>query len=384
MKQSDILYIKSYLTTYYHRSYDKLFGMIKKPEMREWAILNIDGKMIRHLHIPSLDSFRDLLSNYIPKGLYHSASYYEHPSEDMDLKHRLKTDVIFDLDADHMPRVEIKEVYKCKNEECGEYGDREKCVICGDATKKIIVVDDVVIDSVKKELKRLVKTLYDILGIEESMTKVFFSGLRGFHIHIEDGPLLDMDDIERINLKDFITLDDVDISLVRDENAFLLSRLIEELPILLKEVSDIELKTVLKKIDELKDDRKKVFLFIKDLRSDEELLAKLNHFITSSLGIGVDPAVLTDLSRLIRAPLSLHGRSGLIKIPVKPSNVDDVSIIGEAMPTNVKCKVYIHYLPQIVWGGEEYGPFYREYTLLPESLAIYMVNLGLGESLSIP
>ena len=384
MKQSDMLYIKSYLTTYYHRTYDKLYNMIKRPEEREWAVLNIDGRMIRHIHIPTLDDFKDLLSNYTPRGLYYSASYYEHPSEDMDLKHRLETDVIFDLDADHMPRVKIKEVYKCKNEACGEYGETERCMVCGGDTKKIVFVDDEVIESVKRELKRLISTLYNILDIEESMSKVFFSGLRGFHIHIEEGPLLEMDDLERIGLKDFLTLDGIDISLVRDENSYLLIRLIEELPTLLADAPDMELKVVLKRFNELKENRKEIFQFLKDLRNDRELLDKLNKFVSSRLGIGVDPAVLTDLSRLIRAPLSIHGRSGLVKIPVEPSKIDDIVVIREAMPTNVKCKVYIHYLPQIVWGGEEYGPFYRESTTLPESLAIYAVNLGLGESLSIP
>jgi len=384
MKKSDLHYIKSYLTAYYHRTYGKLYISIKKPEEREWAVLDIDGKMVRHLHITSLEVFRDLISSYTPKGLYHSASYYEHPSEDMNLKHRLATDVIFDLDADHMPRVKVKEVFRCKNEACGEYGESKICRVCGSDTKKIVIVDDEVIEYVKHELKRLLSTLYNLLGIEESTTKIFFSGLRGFHIHIEEGPLLEMDDLERIGLKDFLTLDGIDLSLIRDENAYILNMLTEELPKLLDEASDWELKAVLKRLDELKDNKGEMLKFLKAMRDDRELLTKLNKFISSNLGIGVDPAVLTDLSRLIRAPLSIHGRSGLVKIPIEPPRLDDIAVIADAMPTNVKCKVYIHYLPPIVWGGEEYGPFYREYITLPESLAIYTVNLGLGESLSIP
>lgn len=384
MKPSDIIYIRSYLTAYYHRTYNSLYNMVKRPDEREWAVLNIDGKMIRHIHIPTLNDFKSLLSSYIPIGLYYSASYYEHPSEEMNLKHRLETDVIFDLDADHIKRVKIKEIYKCKNDACGEYGETDRCMVCGGGTKKIVFVDDEVIESVKKELKRLISTLNDVLDIEESIAKIFFSGLRGFHIHIEEGPLLRMDDLERIGIKDLLTLDGIDLSLIRDENSYLLMKLIEELPTLLSDAEDEELKMVLKRLNELKEDRKKVFLFLKDLRSDKELLDKLNNFVSSRLGIGIDPAVLTDLSRLIRAPLSIHGKSGLTKIPIELSRIDDIIVILEAMPTNVKCKVYIYYLPKIVWGGEEYGPFYREYAALPESLAIYVVNLGLGESLSIP
>lgn len=384
MKQSDILYIKSYLSTYYVRTFDKIYNLVKEPEKREWAVLNIDDRMIRHINISNLEDFRSTVSNYTPKGLYHSASYYESPGEEMDQKYRLSTDIIFDLDADHIPRVDVVKIYKCTNISCGEYGEKEKCRICGSEAKKIIFVDDDTINPVVKELKKLLSVLQESLGVNESSTRIFFSGLRGFHIHIEEGPLLELGDIERINLKDFFTLDGLDLSSIRDKNAYLVIKLVDEAQKLLETVNNQELKTFLMEIDKLKDDRKELYRLLKDFGKDKELLKKFNDFISSELGIGIDPAVLTDLSRLIRAPLSIHGKSGLIKLPITNDALDKISVIKEAMPTNVKCKVYVYYLPRIKWGGEEYGPFYNETIVLPEPLAVYIVNLRIGESLSIP
>lgn len=384
MKKSDILYIKNYLSAYYIRTHEKIYNMVKEPEKREWAILSIDGKMIRHISIPNLRDFKSKLSNYIPKGVYYSASYYEYPGNAMDQKYRLKTDVIFDLDADHIPRVNVVRIFRCTNRSCGEFGEKEKCVICGSETKEIVFVDDNVVNSMIKELNYLLSILKETLGIDEFLIRIYFSGLRGFHVHIEDGPLLELDDIERISLKDFFTLDSLDLSSIRDENAYLVVKLIDELQNLLGEVETRELKAILMEIDKLKNDRKGLYRFLRSLDRDKELLRKFNDFISSKLGIGIDPAVITDLSRLIRAPYSIHGKSGLIKLPVTLEVLEKTSIIKEAMPTNVKCKVHVYYLPRIKWGGEEYGPFFNETTILPESLAIYIVNLKIGESLSIP
>ncbi len=44
-----------------------------------------------------------MLAETVPSDVYHSCAYYENPDFDMDKKGWIGADLVFDIDADHIP-----------------------------------------------------------------------------------------------------------------------------------------------------------------------------------------------------------------------------------------------------------------------------------------
>ena len=76
---------------------------------REWGMLGWGGKMMqRHLAFRSEGELQARLAHEAPAHVYHSVAYYAHPSAGkMNEKQWQAADLIFDLDADHLPEMEL-------------------------------------------------------------------------------------------------------------------------------------------------------------------------------------------------------------------------------------------------------------------------------------
>ena len=72
---------------------------------REWGFLGWSGKLMnRHQSFRSKKDLQSYLSKYGPKHAYHSVAYYSIPNAPtMKDKSWQGADLIFDLDADHIP-----------------------------------------------------------------------------------------------------------------------------------------------------------------------------------------------------------------------------------------------------------------------------------------
>ncbi len=76
---------------------------------REWGMLGWGGKLMqRHLAFRSEGGLQAKLAREAPMHVYHSVAYYAHPSAGkMNEKQWQAADLIFDLDADHLPEMEL-------------------------------------------------------------------------------------------------------------------------------------------------------------------------------------------------------------------------------------------------------------------------------------
>src|SRR3972149_10616836 len=71
---------------------------------REFAFFLFKERiMVRHRSVASLSGLRALLCEAKPSDVYHSCAYYENPEADMEKKGWLGADLVFDIDADHIP-----------------------------------------------------------------------------------------------------------------------------------------------------------------------------------------------------------------------------------------------------------------------------------------
>jgi len=92
---------------------------------REFGFIFFGGEgMARHLSFEDQVKLNEFLKREVPLHAYFSSAYYKDPSaEDMDSKTWLGADLVFDIDADHIPT-------SCKLEH-----DLWLCLDCGYSSK---------------------------------------------------------------------------------------------------------------------------------------------------------------------------------------------------------------------------------------------------------
>ena len=75
---------------------------------REWGFLSWRGGIMnRHVKFKSTKEISDYLARVAPAHCYHSVAYYEDPGKNTMIDKQWQgADLIFDLDADHLPEME--------------------------------------------------------------------------------------------------------------------------------------------------------------------------------------------------------------------------------------------------------------------------------------
>jgi len=145
---------------------------------REWGYVPwTEGPgetMVRHRSLLDMGSLSDFLERERPKHVYFSAGRYDAPSANtMSDKTWRSSDLVFDLDADHLPSVTLGE---------DSYG--EMLAKCKDA------------------LLRLLDFLERDFGFEE--LTVVFSGGRGYHVHVRDENIQTLERDSRREIVDYV------------------------------------------------------------------------------------------------------------------------------------------------------------------------------------
>lgn len=144
--------------------------------MREFAFVYMGGKgMHRPVAFSSKKEAFRFLKRKTPLHSYYSTAYYSNPRAPMKDKEWMGADLVFDLDADHIP--EGKDL---------SYTDQLKLV--------------------KKKTKLLINDfLLDDFGFVEDDITLNFSGNRGYHIHVRRKDILGMSSQSRREIVDYIT-----------------------------------------------------------------------------------------------------------------------------------------------------------------------------------
>src|SRR3972149_4332185 len=149
------------------------------------------GIVQRHLGFQKEEDLRSFLTTRVPAHAYYSSAYYEKPdAPTMEEKGWLGADLIFDLDADHLP-----------NAAKMSYPDMLEAV-----RLKIVHLYD--------------EFLKADFGFDEKSMRLVFSGGRGYHVHVHDERVWSLGSHERRGIVDWITGKGLDIESVFRESAF--------------------------------------------------------------------------------------------------------------------------------------------------------------------
>lgn len=151
---------------------------------REIGAIRFGEGMRRHESTRRLGPIADALRRDPPRHAYYSAARYERPpAQPMPQKGRQGTDLVFDIDADHVPGVD---------------GD--------DPLRRQLGI-------AKHETRKLLAILCEDLGVDvasattgpDADVAIVFSGGRGFHVHVRTERWRGLDDDAREELVDHIT-----------------------------------------------------------------------------------------------------------------------------------------------------------------------------------
>lgn len=345
---------------------------------REWGFIPFDLLpqivMKRHKSFYSKKDVADFLHAEVPAHVYHSVAYYKDPgAPKMNEKHWLKADLIFDLDADHLPNAR------------DSYVD--------------------MLNHVKKESIKLLDFLQNDFGFLEKEIKIIFSGGRGYHFHITNEEILTVGSHGRREIIDYISAIGLDTEIIFNKKEFISEKhsstnfgwegkISKHIKSYLYDIS--KKKDAIKHLMEFDGIGKKKAQYILDAvrqnKIDEwQMLSKINPSFKTIINkyindkkvdvykANVDEPVTTDIKRLIRLPGSLHGKTGMCvkTIPLKMfENFDplnDAIVFGNETVELKVMKPFKEYMKNRLFEYEE--GVYK----LPEYIAIYLMCKGIAE-----
>ena len=352
--QKSLEFLKNSFQTYYASN---KIGLPDRFGRREFAFLFFSGKgMIRHLGFEKRELFWNFLAERVPQHAYYSSAYYQYPdAAKMGEKLWMGAELIFDLDSDHLPNA-----------------------------SKMGYIESLV--EVKKEFIKLIEEfLLGDFGFKEKNIELYFSGGRGYHCHVKDPVILDLDSNERREIVDYITGRDLQDSIIVHEQVTgrksygnysfasgkslkmptpdqdgwkgRISRGIIELVDEIKKsdhpekklqeygVSKHDAERLAQELSEERVNRIKTGLLDQSKTIRKFFLNSALRRTAVSLSAGeTDEPVTCDVKRLIRLPSSLHGKTGLKVVKITVDDLKEFDPLKDAivLPDNPVCIVVNH------------------------------------------
>ena len=357
---------------------------------REIGFIPFSGTMIRHRSLRGREELSKFLSNIVPRHMYYSLAYYDHPTKrSMQEKGWKGAELIFDLDADHLE---------------------------GAST----MTYEQILDEVKKHTLRLIFTfLTGMLGISEDSIKLYFSGGRGYHVHVQDDGIYPLDSNSRREISNLVRGEGISLTSIRNVHDTLKRDPSGWFSIIDEDVADLYegirknspksidlLNSILKKEDQVKkyllsldnfvdmegNTARKIDVFpSRGIRKyslmgprDLEVCEAIAKATIDRTKCEIDEPVTTDIHRLIRFPGSLHGKTGLAVTRIALQDLEKFNPLDSAIPQIFQGKndtVRINRPLTITMKGEKFS--LSGEVEVPRYVALFAVASRAGEFISI-
>ena len=387
--------------TEYYQDPSTVIPATTMPEQREFAYLMFKERfMVRHRRFAEFKNFRAMLAETVPSDVYHSCAYYENPDFDMDKKGWLGADLVFDIDADHIPTNcdKIHDEFTCTK--CGFSGRGlipEVCPAC-EATKFEAKTwpCELCIQSARDETAKLIDMLENDFGFSQDDLHVYFSGHRGYHVHIENEAVRSLDAMARKEIVDYVT--GLGISILDKEVEEKRGKRAPAKKFSLHNFGwNRRLKLGMQNflLNATKEDMKKAGIRNNALLKNRETIIKrcinegrwesindvsvqtwlkLAEYIKDTLSSKVDTVVTTDIHRLIRMNGTLHGKTGLKKVEFPAKNLQTFDpFTGAVAFKKGTTKVLVSDAPEFRLSGEKLGPYKNQTVELPVAAAVMLI-----------
>jgi len=379
-------------------------------ERREFGFLLLEKRvMLRHKGFMDVESLRSSLATIVPSDVYYSSAYYERPEEEMKAKGWLGADLIFDIDADHIPTpcATVHDLWVCTG--CGASGrgkSPQKCPSCGGTKfKEKTWPCEVCLEAAKAEAIKLVDVLIEDFGFSSEVLTVAFSGHRGYHVHVESEAVRELDSLARKEIVDYV----MGIGLEAEFHGLRKSATPDRMvsgpdlndrgwrgrvakgtyDFLLIASKEELMKTGLKTlhINQLIRHREVLLKSWKEKGPwgvvkgiSPETWRKIAQYGVEKQSVKIDSVVTPDINRLIRLSNSLHGKTGLKKVEFPIAAIEDFDPLKSAVAfKDGEVTVLVSEAPQFRVEDETYGPFERQKVELPTAAALMLLCKGVAK-----
>lgn len=362
--------------------------------------------MLRHKSFENSETLQSFLASTVPSDVYYSAAYYENPTAGMDKKGWLGADLVFDIDADHIPTPcnKAHDSWVCNTCGAANKGPTpEKCPHCGEARFDTKVwTCNKCLESAKKETVKLVNILMKDFGFAGHELRVYFSGNRGYHVHVENENICMLDSMARKEIVDYIIglgFDEKFHQLLQGDKIaaesglgmagwkgrvtkgiceFLAKATPNEAQVvgLSKQAAEF---IITKREMLLKNLKNQKWLCIKSVRTKN--WREIIKWVVQQQSAKIDTVVTTDVHRLIRLVGSLHGKTGFMKVEVPLGDLPDFDPLDAAIAFKEGYVVVdIAEAPEFRIRDTVYGPFDNSHHVkLPTAVAIFLLCKGAAQ-----
>ncbi|MGC8936471.1 MAG: DNA primase small subunit domain-containing protein [Candidatus Methanomethylicaceae archaeon] len=395
----------------YYQTLDLNELAIKELHQREIALIPIGHEtMIRHISFPDTFALKGYLEDNVPAHVYYSSAYYKEPqAPDMNKKVWSGADLIFDVDADHIPTPckADHDVWSCLDCKAKGVGfPPESCPKCG--MKRIETstwVCERCLEVAKEEVFKLIdEYLIPDFGVSLKDVEICFSGHRGYHLHVQTDDVKMLSTDGRREIADYVRGIGIDpkhqgFRVMRDgsitgpdlRDGGWRGRFARSVYTYLSRCTLEELKEVVGSED----------VANTIMRNKERLLRGIMANPPSWVGLrgvelgrtlriaraavkdvvcNIDERVTIDIKRLIRYPNTLHGKSGLKAARISYSDLESFDPLKDAVVfKSGSVKVYVRGAPRVRIGDYEVGPLKDTEIEVPEGLGMYLLCKGAAE-----
>ncbi|MDD3084208.1 MAG: DNA primase small subunit domain-containing protein, partial [Candidatus ainarchaeum sp.] len=330
-----------------------------------------------------------------PLFFSYSNSYYSFPNKTpMENKNWLRSDIIYEFDADEITNDcnKVGNNWECKK----SFGEKSlvKETQGENETKQWFLKKS--LEQSKKHVFRLIDILEDDFSFSRENVKVNFSGKAGYHIHLRNKEIQNLNKKARIELVDYLTgygiyYDNLGYEFEKQLICAKKGKWVERINTGLKnffekDSSEISLITKLQKtkINQILKNKKEIirgidngFLFSVGARTNKDFWKNVFDFVIQTTMVPIDRQTSIDIHKLIRVPNTLHGETGLIAKEISLKELEQFNPFNDAIAFNSDTiKIFVKEAPKFVLNNNEFGPYKEETIEVPLYCAIFLIGKG--------
>jgi DNA primase small subunit len=364
--------------------------------------------MTRHKAIGSHEELVRSIRMLVPSDVYYSTAYYAKPAEEMERKVWLGSDLVFDVDADHIetPCKANHDTWRCSGCGLSKQGKPPaQCPNCGKAKfEERAWLCDECLKAAKNEVIKLIDFLARDFGVLEQDMHVFFSGHRGYHLHARTEEIRKLDESQRKEIVDYVLGLGLDVffqGLYKKPKDVIVGPQQNDpgwRGRFAREIYRLIMKGTEEELVDLGFSSRRARLIIKERPEREERWQKeilwsefedrfhvndttwrtiFERAISKgALPAEIDTVVTTDIHRLIRLPETLNGKTGLRAMAV--SNLDAFDPFADPIAFEGEETVRVTEAPAFRMGNVNYGPYIKQDVTLPAAAAMLLLCKGAG------